>query len=184
MENKVRSFISLNFPEEIIKEIARVQLILLNQKFTGKLTELPNLHLTLKFLGEIPEQKINELKERLKRINFAPFEATLGEAGIFSFRKNPRIVWVKINGQKIWDLQKKIDLELKEIFPEEQRFMSHCTIARIKYVKNINGFAEYIKNLKVKPLKFKIDSFALNSSELNSLGPIYQTIEKYPLTEI
>jgi len=54
MENKlIRAFIAIDFPDEVVKEIARVQEVLGKRQFTGKMTEPENLHLTLKFLGEI-----------------------------------------------------------------------------------------------------------------------------------
>ena len=64
-----------------MKEVARVQEILGNQKFHGKMTELENLHLTLKFLGEIDELKMEKVKEALGKIEFEKFEAHLGEIG-------------------------------------------------------------------------------------------------------
>ena len=53
-----RAFICIEFPDEVIKEAARVQEVLENKNFTGKMTELENLHLTYKFLGEIDEKKL------------------------------------------------------------------------------------------------------------------------------
>ena len=58
--NLTRAFIAIEFPDEVVKEIARVQELVSKIKFTGKLTELENLHLTLKFLGEISEEKVEE----------------------------------------------------------------------------------------------------------------------------
>src|SRR3989344_9617389 len=90
-EKKIRTFICIDFPDEVVKEVARVQEELGKIKFTGKLTEIENLHLTLKFLGEIEENKLNEVKERLKKIEFEEFEAKLFELGTFNIHGNPRI---------------------------------------------------------------------------------------------
>jgi len=91
-----RIFICIDFPEEAIKEIARAQDVLGNWKFTGKLTELENLHLTLKFLGEIDENKLGEIREKLKEIRFKKMELGLGNVGSFGYRGKPRIIWIKI----------------------------------------------------------------------------------------
>ena len=63
-----RAFISIEFPSEAIKEVARVQELIKNIKFTGKITEQENLHLTLKFLGNVDDDKLNQVKERLSKI--------------------------------------------------------------------------------------------------------------------
>ena len=73
-KNKLtRAFIAIDFPSEIVKEIARVQELLGKVKFTGKITELENLHLTIKFLGEIDEKQVEEVKKfaDLKDFSFA-----------------------------------------------------------------------------------------------------------------
>ncbi len=64
-------FISINIPEEISKEISKIQNELPN--FMGKKTELENLHLTLKFLGEIDEKKVEEVRKKLNEVKFRKF---------------------------------------------------------------------------------------------------------------
>jgi len=175
----IRTFICIRFNDEIVKEIARVQEELGKIKFTGKMTELENLHLTLKFLGEIGEEKLEEIRKKLREIKFNAFELKLGIAGTFSVRGNPRIVWIKAEGKEIWELQKKIDDSLKELFKKEERFMSHLTIARVKYVKNKKAFVEYAKGLGVKEIKLRVDRFYLMKSELKPPMPIYSVLEEY-----
>ena len=68
MENKlIRAFIAIDFPDEVVKEIARVQEVLGKRQFTGKMTEPENLHLTLKFFGEIDEEKLKSIRKELKK---------------------------------------------------------------------------------------------------------------------
>ena len=131
--NLTRAFIAIEFPDSVIKEIARVQELVSKTKLTGKMTELENLHLTLKFLGEIDDSQVSMVKKRLNEIKFETMKLKLGKIGTFSVRGNPRIVWIKIEGKGIYDLQKKIDLVLKdEGFALEERFMGHLTIARVR----------------------------------------------------
>ena len=146
-------------------------------------TESENLHLTLKFLGEIEEEKVEEVKKLLKKIKQEEFEVSLGELGTFINRYNS-ILWIKLNGKEIWDLQKKIDESLKNIFPIEERFMSHITLARMKKINDKKIFLEYVKNLKHRVVKFKIKEFILKKSELKPEGPVYSNIEKYELGKI
>lgn len=176
----IRAFICITFPDEVIKEIARVQSLIQKQKFTGKLTELENLHLTLKFLGEIPQEKLEQIKSLLDSINFKPFDAYLEYAGTFSRYGKPSVVWIKVGSQQLLDLQKQIDTILIPLgFVPEKRFMSHLTIARLKYVKDKSGFIDHIKHLAVRQIKFPVNKFELKSSLLRPQGPVYTTLHKF-----
>lgn len=175
----LRIFIAIEMPDEVIAEVARVQEVLSGQKFTGKMTELENLHVTLKFLGEIDEKKMEEVRELLQSVKFEAFEARLMRAGTFSIRGMPHIVWIKIGGKGIFELQKKIDAALEGLFTREIRFMSHLTIARVKYVADKGRFKEYVRNIGVNGVHFSLKEFCLKKSELKPLGPVYYEIEKY-----
>jgi len=176
----IRCFIAIDFPDEVIKEVARVQEEVSKMKFTGKMTEIENLHLTLKFLGEIDADKVEEVKKKLSEVKFKEFEGKLGSVGTFSILGNPRIIWIKVGGNEIWELQKEIDLKMKELgFKMEERFMSHLTIARLKYIEDKKSFIEHIKKVGVKEIKFKVREFKLKKSDLQLLGPVYTDINTY-----
>jgi len=177
-----RCFIALDLPLEAVNEIENIQNKLKKKVlFTGKFTERTNLHLTLKFLGEISNEKIEEVKKRLSNVKL-DFEinAELGEVGVFN-KKFIRIIWIKLNGKGIFDLQKQIDDQLKCLFPIEERFMSHITIARVTSVGAKSELLEYLKSIKPKNIKFKINSFSFKKSELLENGPIYENLEEYNL---
>lgn len=178
--DKIRSFICIDLPSEIVKELTRIQELLEKKQFTGKLTEPENLHLTLKFLGEIDKPTLQKVKERLNNLESEELNLRLSHAGTFRYKGIPRIVWVKLlRADKI---QKKIDNCLESIFPKEKRFMSHLTIARIKYVKNKRAFYDTVNNLPLKRINFKVNNIKLISSELTPQGPIYTPIKEYKLT--
>ena len=177
-QNLVRTFICINFPDEVIKEVARVQ-SLMEKRFTGKFTELENLHLTLKFLGEISKETLEKTRLELSKIKFPIFEANLEDLGTFSIKGSPKIIWIKIAGKPIYELQKQIDISLSQLFKPEERFMSHLTIARIKYIKDKEYFDQTLKNITVKKIKFPVNSFKLMSSDLKPMGPVYSLIEEY-----
>jgi len=176
-----RCFVAIDFPKEIREEIIRVQSELKKKNlFHGKLVEEENLHLTLKFLGEISAEKVEEVKKKLKDVKFSEFKAYLGELGVFS-PSYIKIVWVHIIEKQILELQKKIDEKLSELFPKEERFMSHLTIARVKDVKDKKIFLEELGKIKVQNLSFSVSGFYLLKSELTEQGPIYSILEEYPI---
>jgi RNA 2',3'-cyclic 3'-phosphodiesterase len=175
-----RVFVAVDFSSEVVKEVARVHGLLGNVKFFGKLTELENLHLSLKFLGEVDSEKLRFVKEKLKEVKFKDFEARLGEIGIFSYKGSPRIVWVKVIGKGIFDLQEKVDSVLEgEGLVREARFMSHMTIARVKFVKDVQAFREYIEGIKLRDIRFRVENFKLIESELREIGPVYRELGVY-----
>jgi len=173
----MRTFISVNIPEEIRKEIKKVQDLL--PEFFGKKTELQNLHLTLKFLGEIKEHKTEEVKEKLREIKIEKFATEINEIGVFS-EEFIRIVWLHMKDCE--NLQEQIDNALKNLFEPEKRFMSHLTIARIKKLKDKKGFLQNLKKIKIEKIKFIVDKFYLMKSELTAEGPRYSVLEEYNLS--
>ncbi|MBW2985277.1 RNA 2',3'-cyclic phosphodiesterase [Candidatus Woesearchaeota archaeon] len=173
--NQIRSFISINLPKKVKEKVKEVQEKL--PEFIGKTTEINNLHLTLKFLGEIDEGKIEIVKERLRSIKFNKFITEGGNLGVFS-EKFIRIVWLHLTNCK--KLQKEVDEKLKNIFEKEERFMSHLTIARVKSCDK-EKFLEELKKIEVPKIDFVIDKFYLMKSELSLEGPKYEVIEEYDL---
>src|SRR3989344_2537051 len=173
-EKKVRLFIALLLPEEVKKEIKKGQerarkLELMNARYA----ETENLHLTLKFLGEVSEEKAEKVKKALTKIKGEAFETTIASAGIFT-PGDPKILWLEMSGAE--KLQAIIDEEMaKEGFKKEERFMSHITIARIKQM-NKNYVMKLLEemNKEEKKVSFKIKSFSLVESELTPTGPKYK----------
>jgi len=181
-QEKIRCFVALDLPREAINHIKEIQrLIKKKNLFIGKFTEPENLHITLKFLGEINKDKIKQVKERLKKINFKGFETQLKEVGTFSSKYNSyvKVIWIKLIGKGLFDLQKQIDKNLKDLFKPEFRFMGHITIARVRKTFDKKMLIEYLKKIKPKKIKFKVDEFFLKKSILSPEGPTYKDIKKY-----
>lgn len=172
----MRIFISINLPENVKKEIKKIQDSL--PEFVGKKTKIENLHLTLKFLNEIDEKRVEEVKKRLGEIRFGNFEAEISNLGVFS-EKFVKIVWVYL--KNCTELQGKVDESLKGLFKPEKRFMSHLTIARVKKIEDKQKFLDELKKIKVPRIKFVVDRFYLMKSELRPEGPEYSVIEEYCL---
>jgi len=173
----MRAFISIKFPPKILMHIKNIQETL--PEFTGKKTELKNLHLTLKFLGEVSLEDIENIKLRLRKINFNKFETEIKECGFFDKQEEGGILWLEITNCE--NIQKEIDNSLEGLYEKEKRFMGHLTIARIKKIEDKKRFIEAVGKIKPPKLSFIVDKFYLMESKLTSKGPMYDEIEKYNL---
>jgi 2'-5' RNA ligase len=143
--------------------------------FEGKLAERENLHLTLKFLGDISEEQAEKVKEMLGKVKFGKFSVKLANVGVFD-KKIIRIIWVALEAKELFDVQKEIDNSLKDLFAEEERFMGHVTIARPKFVKDKEKLIGKLKSLKVSDKSYAIDKISFKRSELTKSGPIYENL--------
>ncbi len=185
---KIRAFVSIDIPQEVKKEIFKIQ-----EKipfFKGKFTKIENLHLTLKFLGELEERKIEEIKEKLREIDFKKFKIKTDFIGLFDNRKSKSherkyqgglIIWLHlINCEK---LQKLVDEKLSGLgFQKEKRFMSHLTIARAKEIfEKKEDFLNEIQKIEIPEMSFEANEFKLKSSTLTENGSVYETLETFYL---
>jgi len=178
---KVRCFVAIDFPRNVISEVERVQGELKKKmSWNGKLVDGENLHLTLKFLGEIALAEVDKIKDKLKKIKMKGFVCKLGGLGVFGSHYI-RIVWVKILGKGIFELQKRVDRVLSLDFEGEERFMSHLTIARVKNIKDRKLFLEKMKEVKVSGFCFDVNEFYLMKSVLKLEGAEYEILEKFVL---
>lgn len=177
----MRCFLAVEIPEEVREELARIQKQLPEAKF--KLVEPENLHLTLKFLGELSDFQVNQVKEALNKVTFKKFKASLGMLGVFPSSSFVRVIWVSMEpSAKVKELHEQVDSVLeKEKFRRDREFESHITLARVKFIKNKEEFSKKLKEIRIKPLEFSTESFVLRKSELTSQGPIYKTIKEYIL---
>ncbi len=179
-QEKHRCFIALDLEPEAREKIARLQEDLESSGlFKGKLTEKENIHLTLKFLGEIDEAMISEVKRRLSSVSHEAFFSRIREAGVFS-KDRIRIIWLALDDDAVKNLQSKVDYALEDIFAPEKRFMGHITIARVRAVHDRPKLIGLLQELDID-IHLKIRSFSLMRSTLTHSGPIYETLQRYNL---
>ena len=172
----MRVFVAIKFPTKILIEIKKIQEKL--PEFSGKKTELVNLHLTLKFLGELNSEEIEKIRLNLGEIKSIKFESEINEIGFFD--KGERgIVWLNVTNCE--NLQKEIDNSLLKFVEKEKRFMGHLTIARTKNISNKKKFLEELRKIKFPKMFFIIENFYLMESVLKREGPEYKVIEEYKL---
>ena len=179
----MRCFIALPLPLEIKDALESVQSQLKSESSKIRWVAKKNLHLTLKFLGDIDETKVNLTKQTLSSLSFRSFQVKLGPLGVFPSSHHPKILWVDlIPQQDIFSLQGEIDLALGFLFKKEERFTVHLTIGRIVTLKKPAIFFQKLNEFHVPPLSFNFTSFELFKSTLATHGPSYTLLETYHLT--
>ena len=172
----MRCFIAIDLDKKVKKEIERVQKIV-GSHFQGKLVELENLHITLKFLDDIDDITIDAVKERLSLIKFQSFNLALKKITVFQ-RKSIKMVWLEVDEIP---LQKVIDDSLKGLFKRKSNFIGHITIARVKKFNDETSFMKLLSNIEIKSLKIDVDEFCLKSSMLTKTGAVYKDLQKFDL---
>ena len=171
----VRLFISCNIPEELSDYLRDLALQLPETKQT-----IPQqFDLTIKFLGNVEENKLDEICQRLSTVTFHPFETSLEIVHVFSERFI-KIVWVGLKeGEKFAHLHKKVEEALFPLFERDSRFQPHITIARIKSLKNKEAFLEALPKIQVKPIQFEIEKLILVESNLSAAGATHTPLHEY-----
>ena len=188
MSEKIRSFIAIEIPENIRKDINRYIQEL--QKHAPKLkwVKPESLHITLKFLGEQDPQRIEQAIVNLTKLgnNLDGFDLSIKNFGAFPNEKRPKVLWLGLEAiprESFFGLFNRIEDTLEGIgFEREQRkFSPHLTLARIKYPDNFSGLFEFVAKNPFETHTFSVDGFVLMRSFLKQSGAEYKVIQKYPL---
>lgn len=176
----VRCFVAVDVEDPTI--VSRVASIQEQLEATGaklKLVELENLHLTLRFIGEIPRELVEKVAEALKLVEFSPFTVRFVGLGAFPNPRRPRVVWVGVEegARELAELSAKVNSALAKLkLPKpEEEFTPHLTIARVK--SGVGSLPDLIE--KSRGLEFGsmvVDRIRLKKSTLTPRGPIYETL--------
>lgn len=180
---KVRCFIAIPCPEDIREKLVEVQNHITDYGKI-KLVEKNNIHLTLKFLGEVPEDKTKKISEELNFLNERKkFEVKVKGIGVFPNPNRINVVWAGLeDGSKVIELQKRVDEKLNKDFPPEKKFHPHYTIARVKYVRDKEALKkQIIDHQETEFGSYTIQSVKLMASRLTPKGPVYSTLGEYTL---
>ncbi|MBI2651182.1 RNA 2',3'-cyclic phosphodiesterase [Candidatus Woesearchaeota archaeon] len=176
----MRLFIALEIPGNIKEYLMHILKIIDSPSLKAKFLDKNQMHLTLKFLGKVQANKLDEIKKILKNVNFTAFSTSLGRIGFFPNESYIRVIWLGLNPEdSILKLQKGIDEKLKNLFEKEKNFKPHITIARVKAIGNKEEFLEKIKSIEVENKEFEVTSFKLVKSTLTPIGPIYEDLEVF-----
>lgn len=174
----MRCFVAVELPEEIKAELVKAQKALQSvEGLEAKFVEESNLHLTLKFLGELSESGVAKIKEKLSTVKFKPLQVSLGGLGTFPSESYVRVIWISLEpSDKFIELSKSVNRALGS---SDKRFESHVTLARVKAVRDKGGLQRKLKEIRVEKKTFELNSFTLKESTLTREGPVYEDIKEF-----
>jgi len=177
---KVRSFLAVELPPHILSQIGKIQDRLRACRAQVRWVRVEQIHLTLKFFGNIEEKQIPEISSVVKEISArkSPFSVWVKGLGAFPTIRNPRVIWLGLHGweENLSPLQREIETRLEALgfVPEERPYRPHLTIGRVKSLKDKGDLVDLIgkdRDVDLGPLV--VDRIVLFRSDLRPTGPIY-----------
>ncbi len=177
----MRCFLAVEVPEDLKRRIHEALEPLIRRFPNLKWVKPENYHITLKFLGEVPEDfpaKSQVLLEQIARTH-PPFSLEIHELGAFPNLTQARVLWLRLNGdlQELRRLAEEVDRMFEQlgIPPETREFKAHLTVARARR-------PVYLRNLSLPDLagaRLPVRGFTLFQSRLHRQGPTYTVLRRY-----
>ncbi len=168
----------INETQEIIKESNSAKV---------KYVETENIHLTLKFFGEIDKYQIEDISDIVNQTidDYDKYDVKLVNVGAFPNIYRPRVIWTGIKDKEKTTIKliKELDNKFNKIgFKKEKDYIPHITIGRVKEVSDKDKLSQTLKNLKKRYHgKMEVKKIYLKSSQLTPNGPIYENIKEFNL---
>ena len=186
MQQTIRTFIALELPPAVKTLLQEVQQELKRLKIRARWVRPENIHLTLKFLGDINLDDVDRISDALSGAAAGISSLTLSVRGIGVFPgiKRPRVIWVGLGGdvQELRDLQSGLEAGLDAIgFPKENRaFKAHLTIGRIKQAVKPDVIRQMMRQYSsLSTEEFSCRQVILFKSDLKPSGAVYTPLKNF-----
>jgi 2'-5' RNA ligase len=184
----LRTFIAVDLPAAARTAVAELQAAVRTRGFAVRWVPAANLHLTVKFLGEVEAARLAAVQTAAAGAlaGSLPLSLRLEGLGVFPDRRRPRVLWVGVGGQtdRLAALQQNLAMALQAVglAAEARPFMSHLTIARFKRPEAparvaavLDGFGAF------RFPAFEVSALDLFESRLHPQGPSYHRLARFPL---
>jgi len=190
MPDTIRAFVAFELPQRVIASIEEIQNLLREYGFNMRWVRPKNIHLTLKFLGNIKTADVETVGDAVEKAvgGFAPLSLEVRGVGVFPDLRRPRVLWTGIAGQttELKQLQNAIENGLHAIgFPKEARpFKEHLTLGRVKGPlerKTLQQALEAHTDFQSGP--FTVDRVFVYKSDLKPSGPEYTKLSVIEISE-
>lgn len=187
-QNLIRTFICVDIPESVKRRIAELQHELRRTEVRASWVKPANIHLTLKFLGDVPASKMPVVIEAANRAigSHSPFQVTVAGTGCFPSPREPRVLWVGVE-----DSQRGVEVlrhALEDEFAaqgfarEAKKSKPHLTIARIRDPRHARHLAEELLKIGFAPETFTVHEVIVMRSDLTPQGSVYTPQAVLPLS--
>ncbi|HLD36602.1 MAG TPA: RNA 2',3'-cyclic phosphodiesterase [Planctomycetota bacterium] len=183
----MRLFIAITLDESIREKLSAVQSELQQIQPDMKPVKPDNIHLTVRFLGEVAEENLPELMRAIAVVqNYPAFELDVKGLGAFPVERQPKVVWVRgaDNSNTIEKLYSALEKELLNIGfqPDDHKFSAHITLGRNKLPKYNNEFRSLMNKYSLESFgRQAVNKVSLLQSVLMPAGPIYTNIRDFKL---
>jgi RNA 2',3'-cyclic 3'-phosphodiesterase len=181
----VRLFVALDIPDEVRRAIGEMIARLRNVARGARWVRPEGVHVTLKFIGETPPERVNAIEGALRAARAAAsVEAKFRGAGFFPNERHPRVFWAGVEASpNLAELAGDVDRRLSAlgIAAESREFRPHLTLARFKSEDGLPRLQEEIK--KLEPFDFgsmRASEFYLFQSQLGPSGAKYTKLATFP----
>jgi RNA 2',3'-cyclic 3'-phosphodiesterase len=176
----IRLFVAIVPPPEAVLWLQRLQDDLPGARWSPA----QNLHLTLRFVGQISERQADDLDAELETIPGGPFDLTLRGVGAFEDRGAPRAIWTGIERSEALDvLQRRCESAARRagLAPDTRPWRPHVTLAYLSGAEPERVGRWVQQNNLARLAPFEVDAFALYSSWPSKEGSVYRLERAYPL---
>jgi 2'-5' RNA ligase len=186
---KIRAFIAVDPSEEVLRRLGLTIKTLERQTKGVRWVRPEGIHLTLRFLGEIEEETVTIVDERLAKLapSIEPIPLEVSGLGFFPGPERPHIVWAGLKGgvSHLIDLQGRIGEAVSDLPVHEERergFNPHLTLARIPNFRGASGVSAILQAApEARFGEFVVDRLFLYKSRLTPEGASYTKLKEYPL---
>jgi 2'-5' RNA ligase len=185
MPESIRSFIAFDMENEsVLKRITDMQSLLAKTGADLKIVEPKNIHITVRFLGNINANTAEKIFEEMKKTQFVPFDAKIRGAGAFPNLRYPRVLWVGITegADQLRGIFEQLEPRLRSLgfSPDPKGFSPHLTIARVRSGRNKAELAKFLtENASYEFGTVRAECLRLKRSDLTPKGPIYSTLKEF-----
>jgi len=182
MSEPIRSFIAFDInSQSVLQRFTEVQNSLITTGADLKLVEPSNIHITLRFLGDISPNTIDSIHESMKKVAFSAFDCEVHGLGVFPDLRYARVVWAGIRkgADELKNVFEQLEPNLRQLGfrPDSKGFSPHLTLARVKTGRNKAELTRCIQELADFDFGIvRADCLRLKKSVLTPKGPIYSTL--------
>ena len=183
---QLRTFLAIDVDEDLKAKMYRIIKEFKKIDANIKYVDLENLHLTLKFFGEIDSEGIDLLSSKIESVvsNFDEFTIKIKGCGAFPNTNRIKVIWLGIDDDElIRQLHDELDKEFVKLgLDKDKRFSSHLTIGRMRNAKGKNKVKSTIEEFEdVEIGEMSVDRIILKKSTLTPQGPIYEDLRIFEL---